>query len=247
MTAQYKHCPGCCAKGETLPASEFDIDKNQPDGMAELCKECVSYSITTVSKAKKKPKITEKTMGNYINHNDQQKIMAEPVQLPKEKTKRCGACKDEKPMSHFTSNKSNYDGKEWLCRKCKNERQVAYRTKKRMEAKKDMAVKEEAKTPYIASGRGPKDSAGKTQWSVFPFAEAEFVVRVFQKGAEKYGAPFTYRRGIPVDELIEAAMRHLIALMSGERVDPESGELHAAHVAANGLMMISQSIADGVK
>ena len=93
--------------------------------------------------------------------------------------------------------------------------------------------------------RGPKESVGKIPWRVFPFAEAEHVVRVFKKGADKYGGPFTYRRGIPVEELAEAAIRHATAILSGERVDPESGELHAAHLSANGLMMISQSVTDG--
>lgn len=94
-------------------------------------------------------------------------------------------------------------------------------------------VKEEAQTPYT---RGPKDSAGKTAWRVFPFAEAEHVVRVFAKGVEKYGAPFTYRRGIPLEELAEAAIRHATAILSGKLLDPETGELHAAHLAANGLI-----------
>lgn len=93
--------------------------------------------------------------------------------------------------------------------------------------------------------RGPKDTKGKTHWRVFPFAEAEHVVRVFKNGAEKYGGPFTYRRGIPVEELAEASIRHAVAILNGERVDPESGELHAAHISANGLMMISQSVTDG--
>lgn len=92
--------------------------------------------------------------------------------------------------------------------------------------------------------RGPKETAGKTPWRVFPFHEAEHVVRVFKNGADKYGGPFTYRRGIPVEELAEAAIRHATAILNGERIDQESGELHAAHLSANGLMMISQSISE---
>lgn len=289
-----KHCPGCCDKFETLPASEFNIDKTQPDGLAELCKECVEFKIKSDSIAKKTP-ITEKKcntcgktkpisefhrkaynkdgyngqckfckakyasewkLGNSITHKEQPKIdviiEAEPVQFPEEKTKRCGVCGSEKPLSEFTRNKDYAQGRDWMCRQCKNKRQVAYRTRKRLEEKGIIAeqqteFKAEKKPEPETITRGPKDSAGKTKWSVFPFQEAEFVARVFQKGDQKYGGPFTYRRGIPVDELADAAMRHLIALMSGERVDPESGELHAAHVAANGLMMISQSIMDGEK
>lgn len=236
MTVQEKHCPGCCAKGETLPADEFDLDPTKPDGLAELCKECVSFNSSPASKAKNKPQITEK---------------------------KCNTCGLVKPIGEFHRKAYNKDGYNFQCKACKAQ-YVAERNKKlrgvtvappaskKKQAEKPAGlesaacVKEESQTQYTTT-RGPKDSAGKTQWSVFPFLEAEFVVRVFQNGSKKYGGPFTYRRGIPVEKLAEAAIRHLIAIMSGERIDPESGELHAAHVAANGLMMISQSIADGVK
>ena len=240
MTVQEKHCPGCCAKGETLSASEFDTDKNQQDGLAELCKECVSFnsSPSPASKAKNKPQITEK---------------------------KCNTCGLVKPIGEFHRKAYNNDGYNFQCKACKAQ-YVAERNKKlravtvappaskKKQAEKPAGlesaacVKEESQTQYTTT-RGPKDSAGKTQWSVFPFLEAEFVVRVFADGAkpENYGAPFTYRKGIPIDELIEATIRHLVEMLSGERIDKKSGELHAAHVAANGLMMISQSIADGVK
>lgn len=92
---------------------------------------------------------------------------------------------------------------------------------------------------------GPKETAGKLDWSVFPFTEAEHVCKVFEGGAVKYKAPFTYRQGIDMSKLFAACMRHLVAIQRGERVDPESGQLHASHIAANGLMMVSQSICDG--
>ena len=93
--------------------------------------------------------------------------------------------------------------------------------------------------------RGPKDTEGKTPLEIFPFAEAEHVVRVFKKGADKYGGPFTYRKGIPIQKLAAAAIRHATAILNGERIDPDDGELHSAHLSANGLMMISQSVSDG--
>lgn len=95
--------------------------------------------------------------------------------------------------------------------------------------------------PYVVQGddRGPKESTGKPDWSVFPFKEAESVVKVFEYGKDKYGAPFTYRKGIPSSELWAAIMRHAIAIQSGEDVDPESGCKHMAHIAANALMSLS--------
>jgi len=90
----------------------------------------------------------------------------------------------------------------------------------------------------------PKESDGKTPWEIFPFQEAEFTCRVFGYGVKKYGAPFTYRKGIPMEKLAAAVIRHATAILSGERIDPESGELHSAHISAGGLMMISQSISE---
>lgn len=91
---------------------------------------------------------------------------------------------------------------------------------------------------------GPKESDGKTPWEYFPWPEAEIVCRVFRYGAKKYKAPFTYRQGIPVEKLAAAVIRHATAILNGERIDPESGELHAAHISAGGMMIVSQSIAE---
>lgn len=92
--------------------------------------------------------------------------------------------------------------------------------------------------------RGPKDKTGKPDWSVFPFTEAEEVLKVFEYGIQKYGAPFTYRKGIPIEELLAATIRHLVQIQNAvqmhDMLDNESYCLHAAHVAANALMMISQ-------
>lgn len=244
MAAQYKHCPGCCETGETIPADEFDKDKNQPDGLAELCKECDEYSIT-----KPEPKPEPKA--------------------PKPITeKNCNTCGQTKPISEFHKKAYNKDGYNSQCKQCKAKYVAAYSAKRRGEvapAQKTMSVKagkqtmmpgqkkntrcvikpevkEETQTPYTTSG--PKESAGKTPWSIFPFQEAEHVVRVFDYGVKKYHAPFTYRKGIQVERLAEAVVRHCVALLAGERIDPESGELHAAHIAANGLMIISQSVCD---
>ena len=98
--------------------------------------------------------------------------------------------------------------------------------------------------PFINTDEELKQSSGKIPWEVYPFTEAEFTCRVFKYGAEKYGAPFTYRKGIPMEKLAAAVIRHATAILSGERIDPESGLLHSAHISAGGLMMISQSISE---
>lgn len=96
----------------------------------------------------------------------------------------------------------------------------------------------ETQVEYV--DRGPKEITGKVDWSVFPFAEAEEVCIVFANGAKKYGAPFTYRKGIPESELLAAAVRHLVQIHRGQSIDQESGCSHWAHVAANAIMAIAQ-------
>jgi len=87
----------------------------------------------------------------------------------------------------------------------------------------------------------PKEKLNKPDWSVFPFTEALEVLKVFEYGAEKYHAPFTYRRGtgVPEHDLWSASLRHLIELQNGNQLDPESNCLHWAHIAANALMAIA--------
>lgn len=61
---------------------------------------------------------------------------------------------------------------------------------------------------------------------------------VMTHGAGKYGVN-NWRLGIAYTRLIAAMLRHIMAFASGEDVDPESGELHMAHVMANASMLIS--------
>ena len=92
------------------------------------------------------------------------------------------------------------------------------------------------------SDRGPKELCGKPDWYIFPFEEAEQVLEVFSYGAKKYGAPFTYRRLIPQEELLSATMRHLIEIHKGNYTDTGhmgSNLTHWAHIAANALMALS--------
>lgn len=87
--------------------------------------------------------------------------------------------------------------------------------------------------------RGPKDIAGKIDWSVMPFTELSHVAKVFEYGAKKYGQAFTYRKIVPANELFAAIIRHAICIQNGQDIDEESGCYHAAHVAANALMILS--------
>lgn len=86
---------------------------------------------------------------------------------------------------------------------------------------------------------GPKEKEGKPDWSIFPFDEAQYVLEVFEHGAKKYSAPFTYRKLVSPNDLLSASIRHLVEIQNGRNYDRESGRPHWAHVAANSLMALS--------
>ena len=58
------------------------------------------------------------------------------------------------------------------------------------------------------------------------------VAAVRAHGAEKYGSTETWGEN-PPEYHLDAALRHLLAHLSGELRDPESGLKHLAHAASN--------------
>lgn len=80
----------------------------------------------------------------------------------------------------------------------------------------------------------PKDLIGLTKVALrlVPSALEVFAAFVYKLGAAKYGA-FNWRKNnVRRTVYLEAAMRHLKAVMDGEDTDPESGAPHEAHVVA---------------
>ena len=83
----------------------------------------------------------------------------------------------------------------------------------------------------------PKYDSGKPQFSLIdPKFMLEFA-QVMTMGAEKYGADNwkTIENAIP--RYKDALHRHLNAFERGEMDDPESGQSHLAHVAANAMFL----------
>ena len=59
----------------------------------------------------------------------------------------------------------------------------------------------------------------------------------FAMGAEKHG-PYSFRdEPIEYTELIDSLMRHTLAFLDGEDLDPESGLPHTYHILANAAML----------
>jgi hypothetical protein len=88
-------------------------------------------------------------------------------------------------------------------------------------------------------GEGYKNDQGKPDWVLFPFDGALPVVRVLELGALKY-SPGNWRKVPSASTRYRAAaMRHLIADLSGEKNDPDTGLPHLAHAACCLLFVLA--------
>jgi hypothetical protein len=81
-----------------------------------------------------------------------------------------------------------------------------------------------------------KFDTGKPRISLVAPIIIRMLAKVFEYGAEKYGED-NWRLGIEPVRLYDAAMRHLLAWMDGERLD-ESGLSHLAHALWNVAIML---------
>lgn len=62
---------------------------------------------------------------------------------------------------------------------------------------------------------------------------------VFEYGASKY-AKHNWQKGLDRDALVDSLLRHLIPILNGESIDPESGRPHTFHVLWNALVLAEQ-------
>jgi hypothetical protein len=75
---------------------------------------------------------------------------------------------------------------------------------------------------------GIKHDQGKAPISLVPAVAILGMAKVFAFGAKKYGR-HNFRKGMDHSRVLDAAGRHILAIMNGEDTDPESGEPHWAH------------------
>lgn len=93
-------------------------------------------------------------------------------------------------------------------------------------------------TPVV--GSNPKDAFGlkKCPLRLLPWTALIPLARVMGLGASKYG-PWNWRTDRPrATVYLEAALRHLCALMDGQDLDEESGLPHEAHIMANFAILL---------
>lgn len=65
----------------------------------------------------------------------------------------------------------------------------------------------------------------------------EECARVFEYGKRKYAA-WNWAKGMPWSVPLACAARHLLAMIRGEELDPESGHPHRGHVFCNVVMLL---------
>ena len=83
---------------------------------------------------------------------------------------------------------------------------------------------------------GTKHDSEKNRLDLIPPAATEGIGLVLTFGAAKYDA-YNWTKGIKYSRIIGAIKRHLLAIEKGEDVDPESGLLHADHIACNAAFL----------
>lgn len=88
-----------------------------------------------------------------------------------------------------------------------------------------------------ADSEGLKFDAGKTRVELISPVAMEELGKVLAYGAQKY-ADHNWTKGIAWSRIIGSLLRHLFAYMRGERVDPESGCSHLAHVLCNAHFLV---------
>lgn len=93
-------------------------------------------------------------------------------------------------------------------------------------------------TSNTSSTPGKKYDREKPRWDLLPLRILTPVVEVLTFGASKYG-PNNWQNLVDFEARYTAALcRHLAAWQSGERLDPESGLPHLAHMICNLIFLL---------
>lgn len=88
-----------------------------------------------------------------------------------------------------------------------------------------------------SSPGGLKYDGDKPVMALMPPKAMEEEGKVWTFGAKKY-AYWNWTKGIQYVRILSAILRHTMALMSGQDLDPESGLHHAAHIRCCAGMLI---------
>lgn len=93
--------------------------------------------------------------------------------------------------------------------------------------------------PVAVSGASKNDQ-DKIDLALIPYPAMVALAKAFMVGEKKYGR-YNYTKGHKATQLGSAALRHLMAWLSGEENDPVDGQPHLGSVMACCSMAIHQS------
>lgn len=79
-----------------------------------------------------------------------------------------------------------------------------------------------------------RENQGKLEWSLLDFKSLEPLAKVMMFGKNKYSRD-NWKKGFIKTELLDSLMRHVIALQSGEEIDPEHNISHVGGVLFNAM------------
>lgn len=85
-------------------------------------------------------------------------------------------------------------------------------------------------------GTGKRFNEGKTRHDLTPAWAQEQYARVLTAGAVKYGEG-NWEKGMAWSKVIASMERHLQAIKRNQDFDPETGELHSAHIMCNAAFL----------
>jgi hypothetical protein len=90
---------------------------------------------------------------------------------------------------------------------------------------------------------GKKFDGGKPRFDLIPLNGLKETSEVLGIGAAKYPAPWNWMHVDRAQERYYAALlRHLFAWKSGEKLDPETGKNHLAHVMCNAMFILERDM-----
>lgn len=92
------------------------------------------------------------------------------------------------------------------------------------------------KTIIREQNEADRYNAGKLRWSLVDFPSLEDMVKVLEFGANKY-SDNNWKKGLKTTEIIESMMRHMVAYLNGENIDPESNLPHTGHIMCNAMFL----------
>lgn len=84
--------------------------------------------------------------------------------------------------------------------------------------------------------RAERRNAGKPRWRLVDFESLLPLLDALENGVVEYGLD-NWKQGLSVTECLESCLRHTMAALDGERLDPKSGKPHTGHAMAN-LMFV---------